>query len=98
MPGGDVTGTWSATIGEQTLLELTQTGACVSGKACEGPGKDCYPVQNGTLDGATLTFFYTFDPYQVDATLTLSADGTTLTGELYSTKCACSIPHTYIRQ
>ena len=97
-PGGDVTGTWSATMGEQTLLELTQSGACVSGQACEGPGKDCYPVQSGTLDGDTLTFFYTFDTFQVDATLTLSADGTTLTGELYSTKCTCSIPHTYAKQ
>jgi hypothetical protein len=97
-PGGDVTGIWHATMGGQTYLELTQSDACVSGTTCEVQGKDCFSLQNGTLDGNTLTYFYTFGTVQVDATLTLSADGTTMTGELYSTKCACSNPYTYVKQ
>lgn len=98
IPGGDVTGNWSASVGEQTYLEVQQSGACVTGQTCEHPGQDCYPLQGGVLDGDKLYYYYTFSTFQVDATLTLSADGMTLTGDLYSSKCSCSIPHTYLKQ
>jgi hypothetical protein len=97
-PAGDVTGTWIASVGDQGYLEAHQTGACVTGQSCEHVGFNCYPLQGGVLSGNQLFFSYTFGANKADATLTLSASGTTLTGELFSDKCNCSSPHTYVKQ
>lgn len=98
IPGGDVTGSWVASVGEQGYLEVQQSGACVTGQSCEHIGANCYPIQGGVLAGDQLFFYYTFGQFQTDATLTLSANGMTLMGELYSDKCNCSVPHTYLKQ
>jgi hypothetical protein len=67
----------------------------VTGLACEAFGKDCYEVQEGRVQGDELTFFYAFEAYRVDASLTLAAD--TLSGEYRSDKCNCDIPSTLHR-
>jgi hypothetical protein len=77
--------------------EFTQTGTTVTGQSCEYYLAGCYPIENGSLTGQALTFDYTFSPDRVDASLTLSADGQTLSGTYASTKCSCDVPVTLHR-
>jgi len=88
----NVSGNWGGNAGgEGSYLELQQSGSVVTGQACESPGQDCYAIKDGKVSGDTLTFSYEFDTYKVTATLTLSADGKTLSGNYHSTKCNCDV-------
>ena len=82
-------------------LDITQSGSSVSGQACEWYEHDCYPLDNGTLSGAALTFDYSWTEagttYTVNASLALSADGNTLSGSYHSSKCNCDTPMTFFR-
>jgi hypothetical protein len=82
---------------EVVLLQLTEA-AGLSGQQCEAYQQDCYPLQGATLSGSTLTYFYTFDIYRVDAAFTVAGDGKTMSGALTSSKCnGCKSPKTLFK-
>jgi hypothetical protein len=100
---GNVSGAWCGLqvgtaadcVGDEVIYaELTQTGTAVTGMSCEDYLDDCFPLDNGSVVGDHLTYRYTFAPDHVDADLTLSADGQSLTGTYASTKCSCQVPET----
>jgi len=80
---------------------IIQSGSSVSGQACERYEFDCYPIQNGAVAGSTLNFDYSWveggTTHTVHATLTLSPDGSTLSGKYDSSKCSCEVPITVLR-
>jgi hypothetical protein len=103
--GGDVTGAWCGlqvttaadcvnSTNDAIYAEFAQSGTTVTGQSCEYYLAGCYPIENGSLTGAALVFDYTFSPDHVDASLTLSTDGQTLSGTYASTKCSCDLPVT----
>lgn len=101
-PAQDLTGNWCGAavdspdtcLGDGVgYLELTQSGATVSGVACEAYGKDCYEVQSGAYVDGVFSYYYTFDSYRVDAELVLS--NSKLTGTYHSDKCNCDLPLTF---
>lgn len=80
---------------EVEYLELSQSGAQVTGQICEAYGKDCAPVEDGKLSGSTLTFG--FSPEEVGGLANLELSGDVLQGTLHSGKCACELPFTFHR-
>jgi hypothetical protein len=104
---GDVNGAWCGLqvttaadcVGNDDAIytEFAQSGSTVTGQSCEYYLAACYTIENGSLTGANLVFDYTFSPDRVDASLTLSADGQTLSGTYASTKCSCDVPVTLYR-
>ncbi len=82
--------------GDETFYaKLEQSESSVTGEFCEAYDHDCSPIQDGKVEGNTLTFSYSFESETVSGTFTL--DGDTLVGSLFSTKCDCSIPKTLYR-
>ena len=81
---------------EVEYLALTQTAAAVTGKVCEAYEKDCNDIQSGAVSDRSLSFFYTFAGYRVDASLEI-AEANRMQGSFYSTKCACELPLTFYR-
>ena len=103
---GAVSGAWCGRevssaeecVGDEVFyVELEGAAAALSGQACEAYGKECYALIDATLQGRELTYSYEFSGYRVDADLTLGADGETLSGVLFATKCGCEIPITLHR-
>lgn len=101
---GDVTGKWcgrEVSAPEQCLgdeveyLELVQSGSTVTGQICEAYGKDCAPIENGTLEGTKLRF--DFSPATVGGKADLQLSGNQLSGALHSDKCSCELPFTFHR-
>lgn len=101
----DVSGKWCGKqvsaaadcVGDEvSYLELAQTGNVVTGVRCEAYQKDCYELQSGTYRDDQLTFFYTFDEYRVDGDFQ-RATNDTMSGALFSDKCACEIEQTLYR-
>ena len=94
-----VAGTWAgrcttSTSSDSTYLVLGQSGATVTGEACESVKKDCYAIQDGLMTGARLTFWYSWQettPQKVTAELVLDAGGKRLAGTYTSTKCGCAL-------
>jgi hypothetical protein len=80
---------------EVEYLELSQSGSQVTGQICEAYGKDCAPVEDGTLSGSKLTFG--FSPEEVGGLANLELSGDLLQGTLHSDKCACELPFTFHR-
>ena len=102
-PADGLAGDWALVMGTgQSFMRLEQDGAAISGESCEAEGMDCYPLQEGKVAGFELTFFYSFleagSNHRVDGRFTVGDVGTTLTGELVSSKCDCELPHTYEKQ
>jgi hypothetical protein len=104
--GGDVSGAWcglqvataAECVGDEVVYaEFAQSGTTVTGQSCERYLTACYPIENGSVTGTMLAFDYTFSSDRVDAKLTLSSDGKTLTGTYTSTKCVCDVPVTLHR-
>jgi hypothetical protein len=90
-----VTGKWQgAAGGDSSYLELTQANGAVTGNACEGPGKDCYTINSGKMADRVFTgnYGWTENGKQetVGMSLTLSADGKSLTGPYVISKCSCT--------
>jgi hypothetical protein len=100
----DVTGNWcGADVAtkeqcqgdEVEYLALSQSGSGVTGVICEAYDKDCAPIDDGKLEGGTLTF--TYSPQYVGGKADLKLTGDTLVGSIHTDKCGCDIPLTFHR-
>ena len=80
---------------EVHFLELSQSGDEVTGVWCEEYRRECYPIENGQMDGDSFTARYSFSSGYVEASLTL--DGDILEGTIFASKCSCDLPTTLHR-
>lgn len=88
----NVTGLWAGKVGNDgSYLDLTQSGATVTGTACEAPGKQCYPLSGGNVAGDTFSGAYSWDENGKTQTVTMNmkvaADNRSMQGTYVSTKC-----------
>jgi hypothetical protein len=102
--GHDISGHWCGKLVESDaectgddlgMLLITQTDENLSGQACESQDHDCHVMEKGRIDGADVTFHYSFAGGYVDAALTV--DDNVMTGKLYASKCDCHLPYTFYR-
>ena len=100
----NVTGHWCGTkvekddecVGDEAgYLLLKQSGDKVTGQACEALDRDCYVIEDGTIDGSAVTFRYTFAEFEVAAKLEVAEDR--MSGVLHSSKCDCDIGFNFHR-
>jgi hypothetical protein len=74
--GVNLTGTWQVKSDKEpgvTVLKLSQSGDSVSGKWQPAHG-DASEIENGKIVGETLTFSFTHNTHQINATGHLSGD------------------------
>ena len=88
---------------DAVYAEFAQTGTTVTGQSCEyylARLSSLTSIENvvpSPVGQRPDLLDYTFSPDSVHASLTLSADGQTLSGTYASTKCSCDVPVTLHR-
>lgn len=87
----NVTGAWAGAVGNDgSYLDLTQTGASVTGTACTQPGKACFPITDGAVSGDRFTGKYATGTDSVTMDMKVAADNRSMQGTYAMTKCGCT--------